>query len=172
MSEPFYSDETDFPGEPFIEAQSIEETIEETDTDGALATDAAVNSTLAESTSVQAPVTVPGTAPTLNPTLGTLMALGVTLDETTVCLLENVSGIYRLVGWTSRQREPGASLTQDAAQVCRQLGIHLDRALWDEDHNTPFLQSPDPIRYPPLEHFAVGVSPRPRMRVQLLGLSR
>ncbi|HRW09343.1 MAG TPA: glutamate mutase L [Caldilineaceae bacterium] len=172
MSEPFYSDETDFPGEPFIEAQSIEETIDETDTDGALATDAAVNSTLAEPTSVQAPVTVPGTAPTLNPTLGTLMALGVTLDETTVCLLENVSGIYRLVGWTSRQREPGASLTQDAAQVCRQLGIHLDRALWDEDHNTPFLQSPDPIRYPPLEHFAVGVSPRPRMRVQLLGLSR
>lgn len=114
----------------------------------------------------------PVSLPTLNPTIGTLVALGVTLDETSVCLLENVSGVYRLAGSTSLVREPGAALTQHAAQACRQLGNQLDRALWDEDANTPFVQSPTPVIYPPLEHFAVGVSPRPRMRVHLLGLSR
>jgi len=118
------------------------------------------------------PGIMPASQPTLNPTIGTLVALGVTLDETSVCLLENVSGLYRLVGWTRQTREDGAALTQHAAQVCRELGRQVDRALWDEDANTPFLQSPAPVIYPPLEHFAVGVSPRPRMRVHLLGLSR
>ena len=114
---------------------------------------------------------LPIAAPTLNPTQGTLVALGVTLDETTVCLLENISGTYRLAGWTALQREPGASLVQQAATVCQKLGNQLDRALWDEENNRPFLQSPDPVIFPPLEHFAVGVSPRPRMRVWLVGLS-
>jgi hypothetical protein len=110
-------------------------------------------------------------APTLNPTVGTLLTLGVTLDQTTACLLENISGTYRLAGWTTLQREPGASLAQQGATICRQLGNQLGRALWDEEANTPFLQSPNPVIYPPLEHFAVGVSPRPRMRVWLVGLS-
>ncbi len=114
---------------------------------------------------------LPAAAPTLNPTLGTLLALGVTLDETVACLLENISGTYRLAGWSSLQRKPGASLGQQAATICRNLGDQLDRALWDEENNTPFLQSPDPVIFPPLEHFAAGVSPRLRLRVWLAGLS-
>lgn len=118
-----------------------------------------------------AEATLPPAAPTLNPTLGTLMALGVTVDQTTTCLLENVSGIYRLVGWKTLQRKPGASLAQQSAEVCTLLGDDLRRALWDEENNGPFLQSPNPIAYPPLEHFAAAVSPRARMRVWLAGLT-
>ncbi len=122
-------------------------------------------------TPVEQPAALPTAAPTLNPTVGTLLALGVTLDETVACLLENISGTYRLAGWTALQREPGASLGQQAATICRKLGDRLDRALWHEERNTPFVQSPDPIIFPPLEHFAVGVSPRLRLRVWLAGLS-
>lgn len=122
-------------------------------------------------TSEERAAALPAAAPTLNPTVGTLLALGVTLDETVACLLENISGIYRLVGWSSLQREPGASLGQQAATICRKLGDQLDRALWHEELNAPFLQSPDPLIFPPLEHFAAGVSPRPRLRIWLAGLS-
>ncbi|MEZ4675612.1 MAG: glutamate mutase L [Caldilineaceae bacterium] len=114
---------------------------------------------------------LPTAAPTLNPTIGTLVALGVTLDETTACLLENVSGTYRLAGWMTMQREPGASLTQQGAMICRALGDRLERALWDEENNSPFIQSPDPLIFPPLEHFTVAVSPRARMRIWLVGMS-
>ncbi len=114
---------------------------------------------------------LPPAAPTLNPTLGTLMALGVTLDQTLGCVLENVSGIYRLAGWKRLQRKPGASLAQQSAEICRVLGKEMQRTIWDEEHNGPFLQSTNPITHPPLEHFAVAVSPRPRMRVWLAGLT-
>lgn len=114
---------------------------------------------------------LPAGLPSLHPTLGTLLALGVTLDRTTACMLENVSGIYRLVGWKSVERTPGTSLAQQGAEVCRGLGDDLRRAIWNEDENAPFLQSPNPIAYPPLEHFSAAVSPRPRMRVWLAGLT-
>jgi len=114
---------------------------------------------------------LPAATPTLNPTLGTMMALGITLDETATCLLENINGTYRLAGWAALRREPGTSLGQQTATLCRKLGNQLDRHLWNEESNTPFLQSDDPIIFPPLEHFAVGVSPRLRLRVWVAGLS-
>jgi hypothetical protein len=117
------------------------------------------------------PATLPSAAPTLNPTFGSLLALGVTLEETTVCLLENVSGLYRLAGWSTQPRPAGASLTQPTVAACQQLGRQLGRALWDEEANTPFLQSPDALVYPPLEHVSIGISPQPRLRVWLVGLS-
>ena len=122
-------------------------------------------------TSSDAAPEVPVAAPTLNPTLGTLVALGVTLDETRACLLENISGGYRMAGWMTLQRTPGASLAHQGASICRALGDQLQRALWDEDNNRPFLQSPDPLVFPPIEHFSIAVSPRPRMRIWLVGLS-
>lgn len=114
---------------------------------------------------------LPAGLPSINPTLGTLMAFGVTQRQTTVCLLESINGIYRLVGWKELQRQQGAALAQQGTAICRQLGDELGRVLWDEANSQPFLQSADPIRYPPIEHISVAVSPRTRMRVWLAGLT-
>lgn len=115
--------------------------------------------------------TLPSAEPTLNPTIGTLLALGITVEETTACLLENVSGIYRLAGWQRLPYQRGTSFVQQSAEVCRTLGDQLQRTLWDEVTGQPFWQSSDPVIYPPLEHLAVAVSPRPRLRVWLMGLT-
>lgn len=148
---------------------SVEHTVDEATRSEPIARAPAADETTTHTATPAAQL--PAGAPSLHPTLGTLLALGVTLDHTTACVLENVSGIYRLVGWKSVERTRGASLAQQGAEVCRGLGDDLRRAIWDEDANAPFLQSPNPIAYPPLEHFSVAVSPRPRMRVWLVGLT-
>jgi len=102
---------------------------------------------------------------------GTLLALGVTLEQTTACLVENVAGIHRLVGWATMQREPGASLAQQGAAVANRLGGQLGRVLWDETTNAPWLESPDGVAYPPVDQVVAAISPRRRLRVWLVGLT-
>lgn len=105
------------------------------------------------------------------PNSGALLALGVTLEQTTACLLENIGGVHRLAGWATLQREPGASLAQQGAAVCNRLGGQLGRVLWDETTNAPWLESPDVVAYPPVDQVVAAISPRRRLRVWLVGLT-
>ena len=57
------------------------------------------------------------------------------------------------------------------ADLCQRLGRRLGRLLWDERAHTPWLDSDDPVRYPPLGQVAVAASPRTPVRVWLAGLS-
>ena len=105
------------------------------------------------------------------PGTGSLLALSVEPTWTRACLLENISGQYRLAGWLSMQRTPELEMTQQLASTCRRLGARLGRQFWDEANDAPLLQSDDPMRLPPFEQVAVVASPRPPVRVWLAGLS-
>ncbi|NJN80871.1 MAG: hypothetical protein HC802_00285 [Caldilineaceae bacterium] len=102
---------------------------------------------------------------------GSLMAVGVETAGVRACLLEPVSGRHRLVGWMALRRGPDGSVSQPISTVVRRLGSRLGRTLWDDLREQPLLASDDKLRYPPLSHFLVGASPRPRLRVWLTGLS-
>lgn len=102
---------------------------------------------------------------------GALLTFGITLDKVTLCLLENISGHYRLAAWDTLARDAGVPPSHQCPLLCQRLGERLGRPLWDAATNGPFLHSADPISQPALEHVAIGLSPRPRMRIWLVGLS-
>jgi hypothetical protein len=104
-------------------------------------------------------------------TTGTLLTLGITLDNVTLCLLENISGYYRLAATDTVVREAGIPPSRQCATLYQRLGERLGRPLWDERSYGPLLASEDLISQPPLEHIAIGMSPRPRMRIWLVGLT-
>jgi hypothetical protein len=108
---------------------------------------------------------------TIHSTTGTLMTLGITLESVTLCLLENISGHYRLAAWDTLAREAGIPPSHQCADLCQRLGDRLGRPLWHESNYGPLLTSTDVISQPPLEHVAIGMSPRPRMRIWLVGLT-
>ncbi len=93
------------------------------------------------------------------------------LDSVYGGLLAPVSGQYRLVGWRQEKRETSVRIARQAANVCQSLGEALGRTLWDTKTGGPYLKSEDEVRYPPLRHVVISVSPRPRLRVWLFGLS-
>lgn len=101
----------------------------------------------------------------------TLCAIGIEMDKLRICLLENVGGQYRLATWLAQNRIPDSSLAPQVAELCRQLGRQIGRRLWDEEADTPFLHSDDPVRFPHLDQVAITASPRPRLRVTLAGLT-
>lgn len=104
-------------------------------------------------------------------TTGSLLTLGITLDSVTLCLLENISGHYRLAAWDTLVREAGIPPSHHCTTLCQRLGERLGRPLWDENTHGPLLTSPAVIDWPPLEQVAIGMSPRPRMRIWLVGLT-
>lgn len=110
-------------------------------------------------------------AASLHKVTGSLLTFGIALEKITLCLLENISGHYRLAAWETLAREAGIPPSHQCATLCQRLGESVGRALWDEDAHAPLLTSAEPIRRPPVEHIAVGMSPRPRMRVWLVGLT-
>ncbi len=104
-------------------------------------------------------------------THGTLLTTSIEQRRVRACLLENIGGHYRLAAWHMIQRQLHKDLAGQIATVCRQMGKRLGRRLWDDAANSPLLTSDDPIRYPPLEHFAVTASPLPHLRVWVAGLT-
>ena len=110
-------------------------------------------------------------ATTTSTTTGSLLTLGITLDSVNLCLLENISGHYRLAAWDTLDREAGIPPSHQCTTLCQRLGERLGRSLWDADSHGPVLSTPDVIGWPPLEHVAIGMSPRPRMRIWLVGLT-
>ena len=105
------------------------------------------------------------------PSTGSLLTLGLSAETVRACLLEPVSGHYRLAGWLSSPRDPHKELAQQLANLTRRMGARLGRMLWDEANDEPFLESASPIRLPPLERVTAALSPRPPLRVWLAGLS-
>jgi hypothetical protein len=104
-------------------------------------------------------------------TQGTLMAIGVEPGRVRACLLEPINGRYRLAAWFGQARRPHLSMAGQAATLCRELGNRLQRRLWNDTARTPLLASDQPLRVPSIEHFAVTLSPLPRLRVAILGLT-
>lgn len=101
-----------------------------------------------------------------------LLTVGVEPAGVRVALLETVSGSYRLIGWLGLQADPALDLAQLVANACQRLAVRLGRPLWNETENAPFLESLDEIRYPALGQVTLGMMPRPRLRVWLVGLSQ
>lgn len=108
---------------------------------------------------------------TFHQATGSLLTFGIALERIALCLLENISGHYRLAAWETLPREAGIPPSHQCATLCQRLGERLGRPLWDETTNAPLLTSADPIQRPPIEHVTIGMSPRPRMRVWLVGLT-
>lgn len=102
---------------------------------------------------------------------GSILALGVEVNQVRACLLENVNGVYRLAAWGASSRRKGENLAAVAANLCRQMGDRLGRLLLDVAAASPLLDSPDPVRFPPLSYVAAVASPRPHVRVWVAGLS-
>ena len=100
-----------------------------------------------------------------------LMALCLDHRFGRACLLERVSGVYRLAAWITVARQGERHLGDQVANVCRQLGTRLGRRLWDERNQFPLLTSIDPTRHPPLAQLALTLSPRPPLRVWMAGLT-
>lgn len=104
-------------------------------------------------------------------TQSTLMSIGVEPGRIRTCLLESVSGRHRLIGWLGQPRRAGLSVADQAGNLCRELGRRLRRPLWDEVARTPYLRGEQPLRVPPIDHLAVTLSPLPRLRLGILGLT-
>ena len=100
-----------------------------------------------------------------------ILALGVDVSHVRGCLLENVSGTYRLAAWQSTPRREKAGLDDLAGELLRQMGQRLHRTLWHSRERMPITTSEDPVRQPPLGQVVVTASPRPHVRVWLAGLT-
>ncbi len=99
------------------------------------------------------------------------MAFSIDTHFGRACLLESISGVYRLAAWITVERQGERHLGDQVAAICRQLGSRLGRRLWDERNHIPLLTSIDPTRHPPLAQLALTVSPRPALRVWMAGLT-
>jgi len=102
---------------------------------------------------------------------GSILAIGVELNQVRACLLENVNGVYRLAAWGTLTQRKTDNLAGTALALCRQIGERLGRTLLNAAATHPLIDSPDPVRFPALAHVAVVASPRPYVRVWLAGLS-
>lgn len=100
-----------------------------------------------------------------------ILALGIEVSAVRACLLEEVSGLYRVAAWQTLPRRNEVSLAMLALELCRQMGERIGRTLVDVADETPLVLSDDAIRFPPLQHIAVAASPRPHVRVWIAGLS-
>lgn len=109
--------------------------------------------------------------PPLSIESSTLLAMGIDSRYGRACLLENIGGVYRLAAWLTLPRQGERHLSDQVANLCRQLGSRLGRRLWDEQNHMPLLSSSDPTRYPPLAQLVLTLSPRPPLRVWLAGLT-
>jgi hypothetical protein len=103
---------------------------------------------------------------------GGLLALGLEPEGVRACLLDEVSGQHRLLGWVGVQTDPTLETPQQLEDACRRLGNRLGRMIWDQTKQQPFLESEDPVRWPPLDQVTLTMMPRSRLRVWLAGLSR
>ncbi len=115
--------------------------------------------------------TRPATGGALSKAGDTLLSFGIALEKTTLCLLENISGHYRLAAWDVLPREVDMPPSHQCAILCQRVGDQLGRPLWNEATDGPLLNSADPIAYPPIEQVSIGMSPRQRMRIWLVGLT-
>ena len=109
--------------------------------------------------------------PLLTGESSTLMALSIDNRFGRACLLESISGVYRMAAWITVARQGERHLGDQVAAICRQLGNRLGRRLWDERNHIPLLTSIDPTRHPPLAQLAISLSPRPPLRVWMAGIT-
>jgi hypothetical protein len=100
------------------------------------------------------------------------LAIGIEPEGVRVCLVESVSGQFRLIGWLGLQRDPAMETPLLIANACRRFGQRIGRTLWNEQRQTPLIESDDPLRYPPLEQVALGLIARPRLRTWLAAVSQ
>lgn len=120
------------------------------------------------------PVTPPIAPPTaIQPDEGaSILALGFDAASVRACLLESVSGRYRVAGWLQAPCRPDAGLDVQAGELLLALERRLHRPLWNTTDAMPFVASDEPVRLPPLGQVSVTASPQGPVRVWLAGLTR
>ena len=100
-----------------------------------------------------------------------ILALGCDVASVRCCLLENISGRYRLAGWLQTPRLPDATLNAQAGELLQQLERRLHRPLWSSADAMPMITGSDPVGLPPLGQVAVAASPQPTIRTWVAGLT-
>lgn len=101
-----------------------------------------------------------------------ILALGFDAASARCCLLENISGRYRLAGWLQAPRRADAGLDVQAGELLQQMERRLHRPLWSAADAMPWIGGDEPVRLPPLGQVAVTASPQGPVRVWLAGLTR
>jgi hypothetical protein len=102
---------------------------------------------------------------------GTVLAIGVEVDRQTACLMEPITGSYRLAAWWVAPSGLQRTVAGQVEDMCIRLGRRLRRQLWDYERAGPFIQSLDPVTTPPLQHVSVIASPRRQLRIWVVGLT-
>ncbi len=102
---------------------------------------------------------------------GPILALSVERGQLQAGLLILAGGTYRLVAQQRAAQQAEIPVTEQLGELIRRLGDPLGCRLWDTERGQPWLQSDDPIRFPPLEQVAVAASLANRPRVHLVSLT-
>jgi hypothetical protein len=101
-----------------------------------------------------------------------ILALGFDAASVRCCLLESISGRYRLAGWLQAPCRPDAALDVQAGELLQQMERRLHRPLWSAADAMPWTGGDEPVRLPPLGQVAVTASPQGPVRLWLAGLTR
>ncbi|MFN2199765.1 MAG: glutamate mutase L [Caldilineaceae bacterium] len=112
-----------------------------------------------------------GTPATQLLSAGTVFAVGAEVDRQTACLMEPISGSYRLAAWWVAPSGLQRTVAEQIEDLCVRLGKRLRRQLWDYDRAAPYTQTADPVTAPPLQHVSVVASPRRHLRIWVVGLT-
>ena len=112
-----------------------------------------------------------GTPATQLLSAGTVFAVGAEVDRQTACLMEPISGSYRLAAWWVAPSGLQRTVAEQIEDLCVRLGRRLRRQLWDYDRAAPYTQTADPVTAPPLQHVSVVASPRRHLRIWVVGLT-
>ena len=112
-----------------------------------------------------------GTPATQLLSAGTVFAVGAEVDRQTACLMEPISGSYRLAAWWVAPSGLQRTVAEQIEDLCVRLGKRLRRQLWDYDRAAPYTQAADPVTAPPLQHVSVVASPRRHLRIWVVGLT-
>lgn len=101
-----------------------------------------------------------------------ILCLGLDVASVRACLLESISGRYRLAGWQQAPCRSEMALDVQAGELLQQIERRLHRPLWSADDAAPWVASSEPVGLPPLGQVAVAASPQGPVRVWLAGLTR
>lgn len=99
-----------------------------------------------------------------------ILALGADPTVARACLMETVNGRHRLISWQEENRLLGGHLSRQFEQITKKMGLQLGRRLWDHQESRPLFQSDTPVRTPPLLYVVTAATPRPVLKVWLMGL--
>jgi hypothetical protein len=100
-----------------------------------------------------------------------ILTLGFDAATVRCCLLESISGRYRLAGWLQAPGRHDVPLDAQVGDLLQQLERRLHRPLWSKADAMPFIASEETVSLPPLGQVTVAASPWPHVRIWVAGMT-